>query len=69
MGRVIDSLAATLGVENKNNLQHADKLRLFRSVDGVSVSEDTSQSLENILESQELFNGDCVDLQYVKSGS
>ena len=65
MGKVIDSLAATLGVQNNNNLQHEDKLKLFRSLDGASVSEDTSQQLENVLSSQELFNGDSVHLQYV----
>ena len=65
MGKVLDSLAATMGVQNNNNLQDADKLKLFRSVDGVSISEDTSRLLENLLSSQELFNGDCVHLQYV----
>ena len=65
MGKVIDSLAATLGVQNNNNLQQADKLKLFRSLDGASVSEDPSQLLEHVLSSQELFNGDCLHLQYV----
>ena len=66
MGKVIDSLADTLGVENKNNLQQAAKLKLFRAVDGASISEDPSQVLDMVLTRQELFNGDCVNLLYVE---
>ena len=65
MGRVIDSLAASLGVQNNNNLQSADKLNLFRSADGESVSEDTSLELEKVLNMELLFNGDAVTLEYV----
>lgn len=65
MGRVIDSLAASLGVQNNNNLQSADKLNLFRSADGESVSEDTSLELEKVLNRELLFNGDAVTLEYV----
>ena len=66
MGKVIDSLATTLGVENKNNLQSAAKLKLFRSLDGASVSEDPSQGLEMVIKREDLFNGDSVDLLYVE---
>ena len=65
VGRVIDSLADTLGVQNNNNLQQAEKLKLFRSADGENVSEDPSLSLEKILSNEELFNGDSVTLEYV----
>jgi len=65
MGKVIDSLASLLSVQNNNNNQTAPKLKLFRSADGVSVSEDTSLLLDKILASEELFNGDGVTLEYI----
>ena len=65
MGKVIDSLASLLSVHNNNNNQTAPKLKLFRSADGVSVSEDTSLLLDKILASDELFNGDGVTLEYI----
>ena len=65
MGRVVDSLAAHLGVDNRNNVAGADKLLIFRIGDGVSLCGDMSESLESLLQREEMFNGDSVVLEYV----
>ena len=67
MGKVVDSIADTLGVPNFNNVGDKDKLKLFRSVDGVSVCEDMSMGVKAIIDSEELFNGDKVILEYVEN--
>ena len=67
MGKVVDSIADTLGVPNFNNVGDRDKLKLFRSVDGVSVCEDMSTVVKTIIDSEELFNGDKVILEYVEN--
>ena len=67
MGKVVDSIADTLGVPNFNNVGDKDKLKLFRSVDGVSVCEDMSTVVKAIIDSEELFNGDKVILEYVEN--
>ena len=67
MGKVVDSIADTLGVPNFNNVGDRDKLKLFRSVDGVSVCEDMSTGVKAIIDSEELFNGDKVILEYVEN--
>ena len=67
MGKVVDSIADTLGVPNFNNVGDRDKLKLFRSVDGVSVCEDMSTGVKTIIDSEELFNGDKVILEYVEN--
>ena len=66
MGKVVDSVADILGVPNFNNVGDRDKLKLFRSVDGVSVCEDMSTVVKAIIDSEELFNGDKVILEYVE---
>ena len=68
MGRVVDSLASHLGVDNRNNVAGADKLLLFRIGDGVSLCGDMSESVECLLQREELFNGDSVVLDYVAEG-
>ena len=67
MGKVVDSVADTLGVPNFNNVGDRDKLKLFRSVDGVSVCEEMSTGVKTIIDSEELFNGDKVILEYVEN--
>ena len=67
MGKVVDSIADTLGVPNFNNVGDRDKLKLFRSVDGVSVCEEMSTGVKTIIDSEELFNGDKVILEYVEN--
>merc|ERR1712181_106637 len=68
MGRVVDSLAATLGVENRNNVAGADKLLIFRVGDGMSLCGDMSEPVESLLQREEMFNGDSVVLEYVPEG-
>ena len=68
MGRVVDSLAATLGVENRNNVAGADKLLIFRVGDGMSLCGDMSEPVESLLQREEMFNGDSVVLEYVADG-
>ena len=67
MGKVVDSIADTLGVPNFNNVGDRDKLKLFRSVDGVSVCEDMSTGVKAIIDNEELSNGDKVILEYVEN--
>jgi len=69
MGRVVDSLAASLGAKNENNVVGKDKIKLFRAADGKSVCEDMSEVLETAVAKEELFNGDSVVLEYVKDNS
>jgi hypothetical protein len=69
MGRVVDSLAASLGVKNENNVVGKDKVKLFRAADGKSVCEDMSEVLKELLTKEELFNGDSVVLEYVKDNA
>ena len=61
-------MASHLGVENKNNVAGADKLLIFRTGDGASLCGDMSESLESLLQREELFNGDSVVLEYVAEG-
>ena len=68
MGRVVDSIADRLGVTNKNNVAGAEKLVLFRLGDGLSLCGDMSESVESLLEREEIFNGDSVVLEYVVEG-
>ena len=68
MGRVVDSLAAHLGVDNRNNVAGADKLLIFRAGDGVSLCGDMSEPVESLLQREEIFNGDSVVLEYVAEG-
>ena len=65
MGKVVDSIAATLSVQNNNNSSNCDKLKLFRNADGTSVCGDMSVPLKTLLDSEELFNGDNIILEYV----
>ena len=67
MGKVVDSVADILTVPNFNNVGDRDKLKLFRSADGVSVCEDMSIGVKAIIDSEELFNGDKVILEYVEN--
>eukprot|EP00092_Neocalanus_flemingeri_P023547 GFUD01025535.1.p1 GENE.GFUD01025535.1~~GFUD01025535.1.p1 ORF type:complete len:267 (-),score=66.84 GFUD01025535.1:2-802(-) len=69
MGRVVDSLAASLGVKNENNVVGKDKVKLFRAADGKSVCEDMSEVLEGVVTKEDLFNGDSVILEYVKDNA
>ena len=67
MGKIVDSVADTLSIPNFNNMGDREKLKLFRSVDGVSVCEDMSLDVKTILDKEDLFNGDKVLLEYVEN--
>jgi len=69
MGRVVDSLAVSLGVKNENNVVGKDRIKLFRAADGKSICEDMSEGLEGLVTKEELFNGDSVILEYVKDNA
>ncbi len=71
LGRVVDAVSELAKVENKNNVGGAEKLVLFRHADGknlcrcISGSEGASVALSRLLDSEELFTGDAVVLEYV----
>ena len=69
MGKVVDSVAASLSVQNHNNVGGPTKLKLLRGADGESVCEDMSAPVKNVLDSEELFNGDKVILEYVENNA
>lgn len=69
MGKIVDSIADSLSVPNFNNSGDRERLKLFRDVDGVSVCEDMSAPVKNVLDSEELFNGDKVILEYVENNA
>ena len=67
MGKIVDNISDTLSILNFNNMGDREKLKLFRSVDGVSVCEDMSLDVKTILDKEDLFNGDKVLLEYVEN--
>lgn len=69
MGKIIDAVATVAKVENKNNVQGAQKLKLFRFQDGLDLCRDTQKALKEFVESEDVFNGDCLVLEYVEDGS
>eukprot|EP00088_Acartia_fossae_P056762 TRINITY_DN6611_c0_g1_i10.p1 TRINITY_DN6611_c0_g1~~TRINITY_DN6611_c0_g1_i10.p1 ORF type:complete len:270 (-),score=29.14 TRINITY_DN6611_c0_g1_i10:447-1214(-) len=62
LGKTIDSLADATKTVNQNNVTAARKLRLFRNGDMLSCPLDTP--ISNLLESEQLLNGDTLDLDY-----
>ena len=57
-----------LGVENRNNVGPAPKLRLFRFQDGKSLCENGLDSvMKALLQNEDLFNGDSVILEYIEN--
>ena len=65
MGRVIDAMASSSGVQNRNNVAGTKKLRLFRLQDGHNLSLELEKQLSQLVEGEQLFNGDSVVLEYV----
>ncbi|XP_023333840.1 AN1-type zinc finger protein 1 [Eurytemora carolleeae] len=65
LGRIIDALAELTGTRNENNVTGARKLRLFRK-DGELVvgSSELSTKLSTLLDSETLFNGDTIHLDF-----
>ncbi len=70
MGKVLDSLAEVCRVENPNNSASGELLKLFRRQDGCHVceGEKMQEKLEKLLQSEELFNGDRLVLEYISRG-
>jgi hypothetical protein len=64
-GKVIDFLADSIGLENKNNVANAAKLRLFKHSDGLIVTQDLSEKLDKLIQNEEIFNGDTLILDYI----
>ena len=68
VGRTIDEVATSGGVQNKNNVAGAPKLRLFRFQDGKNLSDAMDKSIGDFIAADEVFNGDCLVLEYVNDG-
>ena len=66
LGKVIDSVASLIGLENKNNVSGASKLKLFKNIDGQVPANELDIGLEDLLKSEELFNGDTLIIDYVQ---
>ena len=64
VGRVVDSLAAGLGVTNRNNVAGADRLVLARAGEGAALTTDMAEVLKELVDREEIFNGDSVMLEY-----
>ena len=66
LGKVLDSVASLIGLENKNNVSGAAKLKLFKNIDGQVPANELDIGLEDLLKSEELFNGDTLIIDYVQ---
>ena len=66
-GKVIDAIADQVGLENKNNVANAPKLKLFKHLDGFAVTDQLETSLKDLLKVEEIFNGDILIMDYVES--
>ena len=64
-GKALDSIADLVGLENKNNVAGAAKLKLFKNIDGQLAAQELDKSLEDMLKDEEIFNGDTLILDYV----
>ena len=69
LGKVLDSVASLIGLENKNNVSGASKLKLFKNIDGQVPANELDIGLEDLLKSEELFNGDTLIIDYVQDPS
>jgi len=67
VGRVVDSLAAGLGVDNRNNVAGADRLVLARAGAGAAFTTDMAEVVRELVDREEIFNGDSVILEYENS--
>lgn len=63
VGKVIDTLADLTGTKNENNISSARKLNIERK-DGSKVSEAMETTISQLLESEVVFNGDTILLEY-----
>ena len=65
LGKVVDSSANLIGLENKNNVANAAKLKLFKNIDGTLVSEELDVLIEDLIAQDVIFNGDLLIFEYV----
>lgn len=65
LGRAIDGIATELKLQNHNNKAQALKLRLFKKEDFNILSKELSQTLEQLLKSGDIIDGDTLLLEYV----
>lgn len=64
-GKIIDALAELCQIENPNNCSNSEKkLRIFRQIDGDIWSNNLTDNLESLLESDKAFNGESIILEY-----
>ena len=66
-GKVVDVIADQVGLENKNNVADAPKLKLFKNLDGLLVTDQLDKSLHELIKNEEVFNGDILIMEYVES--
>lgn len=66
LGKVIDTIADSLGLENRNNFENAAKLRLFKNIDGQILNTQLDISLEDLVKDETIFNGDTLIMEYVE---
>merc|ERR1712088_1239873 len=53
--------------ENKNNVADAPKLKLFKHLDGLLVTNQLDKPLNEMIKNEEVFNGDILIMEYVES--
>ena len=63
LGKALDSIAENCSVKNLNNVPGEKRLKMARLSDGF-VWEDFSIALHDLMEKQEVFNGDSIKLDY-----
>jgi len=66
-GKVVDVIADLVGLENKNNMSNVPKLKLFKKLDGLLITDQFDQTLCDLLKTEEIFNGDTLIMEYVES--
>ncbi len=65
VGRTIDEVATVSGTRNRNNVSGEAKLRLFRFQDGKNLCAALDKTVGEFVADDEIFNGDCLVLEYV----
>lgn len=67
IGRAIDAMASELKMQNNNHKSEALKLRLFKKDDLSILSVDLTQSIESLIKSNSIIDGDDLILEYVSN--
>ena len=66
LGKVLDSVADLMGLENKNNIGGAAKLKLFKNIDGQVPAIELDKRIEELIKNEDIFNGDTLIIDYVQ---